>query len=50
MFTNYHLNKKLKQMTTKSEMLKRFGGKKVVLSNAITYSHDKKHVTLREYV
>eukprot|EP00392_Amoebophrya_sp_AT5.2_P004474 g4482.t1 len=50
MFTNWRLNKHLQRRTQKANMLREFGEKEVILSNAVTYSHEKKRVSFSEYV
>ncbi|CAD7964430.1 unnamed protein product [Amoebophrya sp. A120] len=50
MFTNYRLNHALKAKTQKHRMLREFGDKQVILSNAVTYSHDKKYMSFAEYL
>ncbi|CAD7957586.1 unnamed protein product [Amoebophrya sp. A25] len=50
MFTNWHMNAELQERTRKENMLQEFGNKTVILSNAVTYSHEKKRCSFAEYV
>jgi hypothetical protein len=49
-FTNYDGNREIVELTKRKRMLEDYGGKKVILSNSITYSHDKRETSFREYV
>merc|ERR1712070_1226657 len=51
MFTGWSeiFNKKATELTSKQAMLRQYGEREVILSNAITYSHDKKYCSFAEY-